>query len=139
MPGRQTFTIIKPAAVEKNLIGPILAKVNEAGFIIKALKYTKLKKEQARDFYAVHEGKPFYKDLTLFMSSSPIVVAILEKDNAVADFRKLIGSTDPIEAEEGTIRKMFAESKTHNAVHGSDSDENAIKEADFFFSRVERF
>ncbi len=139
MPGRQTFTIIKPAAVEKNLIGPILAKVNEAGFIIKALKYTKLKKEQARDFYAVHKGKPFYKDLTLFMSSSPIVVAILEKDNAVADFRKLIGSTDPIEAEEGTIRKMFAESKTHNAVHGSDSDENAIKEADFFFSRVERF
>ena len=139
MAGKQTFTIIKPAAVEKNLIGPILAKVNEAGFIIKALKYTKLKKEQARDFYSVHKGKPFYKDLTLFMSSSPIVVAILEKENAVSDFRKLIGSTDPIEAEEGTIRKMFAESKTHNAVHGSDSDENAIREADFFFSRVERF
>lgn len=139
MAGKRTLTIIKPGAVERNLIGPILAKINEAGFVIKALKYTKLKKEQARAFYAVHQGKPFYDDLVKFMSSAPIVVAILEKENAVEDFRKLIGATDPLEADEGTIRKIFAESKTHNAIHGSDSDENAIKESDFFFSRVERF
>ncbi len=139
MPGRQTLTIIKPAAVGRNLAGAILHKINDAGFEIKALKYTKLKKEQACDFYKVHEGRPFFEDLTDFMSSAPIIVAILEKDNAVEDFRKLIGATDPIEAEEGTIRKLFAESKTHNAVHGSDSDENAIIESDFFFSRVERF
>ncbi|WP_159520598.1 nucleoside-diphosphate kinase [Sunxiuqinia indica] len=139
MAGKRTLTIIKPGAVERNLIGPILAKVNEAGFVIKALKYTKLKKEQAGAFYAVHKDRPFYKDLVKFMSSAPIVVAILEKENAVEDFRALIGATDPLEAEEGTIRKIFAESKTHNAIHGSDSDENAIKESDFFFSRVERF
>lgn len=139
MATNKTLAIIKPSAVERNLIGPILAKINEAGFIIKALKYTKLKKEQACEFYAVHEGKPFFEDLTDFMSSSPIVAAILEKENAVNDFRKLIGATDPLEAEEGTIRKLFAESKTHNAIHGSDSDENAIHECDFFFSRVERF
>lgn len=139
MPGRVTFTIIKPGAVERNLIGPILAKINEAGFIIKALKYTKLKKEQACEFYQEHDGKPFFEPLTDFMSSSPIVVAILEKDNAVADFRKLIGSTDPVEAEEGTIRRLYAESKTHNAIHGSDSDASAIRESDFFFSRVERY
>ena len=139
MPGKVTFTIIKPGAVERNLTGPILAKINEAGFVIKALKYTKLKKEQACEFYKEHEGKPFYEYLTEFMSTSPIVVAILEKDNAVADFRKLIGSTDPLEAEEGTIRKLFAESKTHNAIHGSDSDDSAVRESDFFFSRVERF
>ena len=139
MPGKVTFTIIKPGAVERNLTGPILAKINEAGFVIKALKYTKLKKEQACEFYKEHEGKPFYGYLTEFMSTSPIVVAILEKDNAVADFRKLIGSTDPLEAEEGTIRKLFAESKTHNAIHGSDSDDSAVRESDFFFSRVERF
>jgi len=139
MPGKVTLTIVKPGAVERNLIGPILAKINEGGFVIKALKYTKLKKEQACEFYQEHEGKPFYDDLTDFMSSSPIVVAILEKENAVSDFRKLIGATDPLEAEEGTIRKLFAESKTHNAVHGSDSDASAIRESDFFFSRVERF
>lgn len=139
MTGKQTLTIIKPRAVEQNLTGPILAKINEAGFVIKALKYTKLKKEQACEFYAVHEGKPFYEKLTDFMSSSPIVVAILEKENAISDFRKLIGATDPLEAEEGTIRKLFAESKTLNAVHGSDSDENAIIESDFFFSKIERF
>ncbi|PTN06803.1 nucleoside-diphosphate kinase [Mangrovibacterium marinum] len=139
MAGNVTLTIIKPGAVERNLIGPILAKINEGGFVIKALKYTKLKKEQACEFYQEHEGKPFYDDLTDFMSSSPIVVAILEKENAVADFRKLIGSTDPLEADEGTIRKIFAASKTHNAVHGSDSDASAIRESDFFFSRVERF
>ena len=139
MAGKQTLTIIKPRAVEQNLTGPILAKINEAGFVIKALKYTKLKKEQACEFYAVHEGKPFYEKLTDFMSSAPIVVAILEKENAISDFRKLIGATDPLEAEEGTIRKLFAESKTLNAVHGSDSDENAIIESDFFFSKIERF
>ncbi|WP_423127179.1 nucleoside-diphosphate kinase [Gaoshiqia sp. Z1-71] len=139
MSGNKTLTIIKPGAVERNLIGPILAKINEAGFVIKALKYTKLKKEQACEFYQVHEGRPFFEDLTDFMSSAPIVAAILEKENAVADFRELIGATDPLEAAEGTIRKLFAESKTHNAVHGSDSDENAVKECDFFFSRVERF
>lgn len=139
MPGKVTFTIIKPGAVDRNLTGAILAKINEAGFVIKALKYTKLKKEQACEFYQEHEGKPFYDYLTDFMSMSPIVVAILEKENAIADFRKLIGSTDPLEAEEGTIRKLFAESKTHNAIHGSDSDASAIRESDFFFSRVERF
>ncbi|WP_163706947.1 nucleoside-diphosphate kinase [Mangrovibacterium lignilyticum] len=139
MPGKVTFTIIKPGAVDRNLTGPILSKINEAGFVIKALKYTKLKKEQACEFYQEHEGKPFYDYLTDFMSTSPIVVAILEKENAVNDFRKLIGSTDPLEAEEGTIRKLFAESKTHNAIHGSDSDASAIRESDFFFSRVERF
>ncbi|WP_372776352.1 nucleoside-diphosphate kinase [Mangrovibacterium sp.] len=139
MAGNVTFTIIKPGAVDRNQTGPILAKINDAGFVIKALKYTKLKKEQACEFYQEHEGKPFYDYLTDFMSSSPIVVAILEKENAVVDFRKLIGSTDPLEAEEGTIRKLFAESKTHNAIHGSDSDASAIRESDFFFSRVERF
>ncbi|MGQ7871046.1 nucleoside-diphosphate kinase [Sunxiuqinia sp. sy24] len=139
MAGKRTLTIIKPGAVERNLIGPILTKINEDGFVIKALKYTKLKKEQARAFYAVHQDKPFYNDLVKFMSSAPIVVAIIEKENAVEDFRKLIGATDPLEAGEGTIRRIFAESKTHNAIHGSDSDENAIKESDFFFSRIERF
>lgn len=138
MHGKQTLTIIKPDAVKKNLIGPILAKINEAGFEIKALKYTKLNKEQAKEFYAVHKEQPFYEPLTEFMSSTPVVAAILEKENAVEDFRKLIGATDPTEAAEGTIRKLFAESKSNNAVHGSDSDENAIKEADFFFSKVER-
>lgn len=139
MTGNTTFTIIKPSAVERNLIGPILAKINDAGFTIKALKYTKLRKEQARQFYCEHNGKAFFDELTDFMSSSPIVVAILEKENAVADFRVLIGNTDPLQADEGTIRKIFAESKTHNAIHGSDSDANAIRESDFFFSRVERF
>ncbi len=139
MSGKQTFTLIKPRAVEQNLTGPILAKINEAGFVIKALKYTKLKKEQAEEFYAVHKGQDFFEPLVDFMSSAPIVAAILEKENAVEDFRKLIGSTDPAKAEDGTIRKLYAESTRHNAVHGSDSDENAIKEADFFFSRVERF
>ncbi len=139
MTGNTTFTIIKPGAVERNLIGPILAKINDAGYTIKALKYTKLRKEQACQFYCDHNGKPFFEELTDFMSSSPIVVAILEKENAVADFRKLIGNTDPLQANEGTIRRIFAESKTHNAIHGSDSDANAIRESDFFFSRVERF
>jgi nucleoside-diphosphate kinase len=139
MTGNQTFTMIKPIAVKNNYIGPILKMINEAGFRIKAMKYTRLTKQQAEAFYAVHAGKYFFEGLTDFMSSGPIVAAILEKENAVADFRKLIGATDPAKAEEGTIRKLYAESMSHNAVHGSDSDENAIIEADFFFSKMERF
>lgn len=135
----QTFTMIKPVAVRNNNIGAILKMINEAGFRIKAMKFTHLNKQQACDFYAVHAGKPFYEDLTTFMSSGPIVAAILEKENAVEDFRKLIGATDPAKAAEGTIRKLFAESMSHNAVHGSDSDENAVIESDFFFSKTERF
>lgn len=139
MSGNQTFTMIKPDAFAKNYIGPILNRINEAGFRIKAMKITCLNKEQAEGFYAVHAGKPFFKDLTSFMSSGPIVAAILEKENAVADFRKLIGATDPAKADEGTIRKIFAESMSLNAVHGSDSDENAAIESDYFFSKIERF
>lgn len=139
MSGNQTFTMIKPMAVKNNKIGPILKMINEAGFRIKAMKFTHLTKQQACDFYAVHTGKPFFEDLTTFMSSGPIVAAILEKENAVDDFRKLIGATDPAKAAEGTIRKLFAESMSHNAVHGSDSDENALIESDFFFSKTERF
>ncbi|HNX54162.1 MAG TPA: nucleoside-diphosphate kinase [Prolixibacteraceae bacterium] len=139
MTGNQTFTMIKPIAVKNNYIGPILKMINEAGFRIKAMKFTRLTKQQAEEFYSVHAGKYFFEGLTDFMSSGPIVAAILEKENAVADFRKLIGATDPEKAEEGTIRKLYAESMSHNAVHGSDSDENAIVESDFFFSKMERF
>ena len=138
MHGKQTFTMIKPDAVGKNMTGAILAKINEAGFVIKAMKMVRLTKEDACAFYEIHKGKPFYDGLTEFMSSGPIVAAILCKENAVEDFRKLIGSTDPTEAKEGTIRKLFAESKSRNAVHGSDSDENAVIESDFFFSKTER-
>lgn len=138
MAGNQTFTMIKPIAVKNNYIGAILKMINEAGFRIKAMKYTRLTKQQAEEFYAVHAGKYFFEGLTEFMSSGPIVAAILEKENAVEDFRKLIGATDPAKAEEGTIRKLYAESMSHNAVHGSDSDENAIIESDFFFSKMER-
>ncbi len=133
-----TFTIIKPGAVRHEHIGPILAMINKAGFHIAAMKYLKLNKEQAGAFYSVHKGKPFYESLIEFMTSGPVVVAILEKQNAVAEYRKLMGATNPQEAEEGTIRKLFAESLQKNAVHGSDSDENAILESDFFFSKVER-
>ncbi|NOZ46485.1 MAG: nucleoside-diphosphate kinase [Chlorobi bacterium] len=139
MAGSITFTMIKPGAVQNEHIGPILAKINEAGFRIVAMKFTKLRTKQAEVFYKVHRERPFFKDLVKFMSSGPIVVAILEKENAVEEYRKLIGSTDPENAEEGTIRKMFAESVQQNAVHGSDSDENAIIESDFFFSMSERF
>ncbi len=139
MSGNQTFTMIKPETVSKNNIGPVLKMINEAGFRIKAMKFTHLTKHQAGEFYAVHAGKFFYEDLTSFMSSGPIVAAILEKENAVDDFRELIGSTDPAKAAEGTIRKVFAESMSRNAVHGSDSDENAIIESDFFFSMIERY
>jgi nucleoside-diphosphate kinase len=113
--------------------------ISEAGFWIAAMKYTKLSQVQAEYFYNVHRDRPFFEGLVEFMTSGPIVVAVLEKDNAVDDYRKLIGNTDPAKAEPGTIRKLFAESVQRNAVHGSDSDSNARKEADFFFSRSERF
>lgn len=139
MVGNITFTMIKPDAVEANNIGPILAKINQGGFRVVAMKYLRLSPEQAGQFYAVHKERPFYGELVTYMSSGPIVAAVLAKDNAVADYRKLIGATDPSKAEEGTIRKLFAKSISANAVHGSDSDENANIEADFFFSKLERF
>jgi len=139
MSGNITFTMIKPDAVEANNIGPILAKINQGGFRILAMKYLRLTPEQAGQFYAVHKERPFYGELVSYMSNGPIVAAVLSKDNAVADFRKLIGATDPTKAEEGTIRKLFAKSIAANAIHGSDSDENAQIEANFFFSQLERF
>jgi nucleoside-diphosphate kinase len=134
-----TFTMIKPDAVEANNIGPILAMINKAGFKILAMKYMRLTKEQAGQFYSVHKERPFYDELTTYMSQGPIVAAILSKANAVADYRQLIGATDPTKADEGTIRKLFAKSIAANAVHGSDSDENAAMESNFFFSQLERF
>lgn len=134
-----TFTMIKPDATAKGYTGAILDQIIKAGFTIKAMKWTKLTKEQAGAFYEVHKERPFYGELVDFMSSGQIVAAILEKENAVADFRTLIGSTNPAEAAEGTIRKQFAASIGENAVHGSDSDENAQIEGNFFFSRLERF
>lgn len=139
MAGTFTFTIIKPLAVSKGYIGPILNMISEAGFKIGALKMLHLTRGEAQRFYEVHVGRPFYDDLVEFMISGPIVVAVLEKENAVEDYRKLIGSTDPEKAEEGTIRKKYAQSMQSNAVHGSDSDENAEMEATFFFPSSERF
>ncbi len=135
----RTFTMVKPDATSKGYTGAILDQIVKAGFSIKAMKWTKLTPAQAGAFYEVHKERPFYGELVEFMSSGPIVAAILEKENAVADFRKLIGATNPAQAEEGTIRKNFAASVGENAVHGSDSDENAIIEGDFFFSKLERF
>ena len=137
MAGNLTFTMIKPEAVAANNIGAILNMIETNGFKVKALKYHQLSKAAAEEFYSIHSDKPFYKDLTEYMSSGPIVAAILEKSNAVKDFRKLIGSTDPNEAAEGTIRKKFAESKTKNAVHGSDSDDNFKIEAKQHFPEFE--
>ncbi len=134
-----TFTMIKPDAVSNGHIGKILDKITEAGFSIVAMKYTRLSEETAGKFYDIHRERPFFKDLVDFMSSGPIVAAVLQKDNAVEDFRKLIGATDPKKAEPGTIRNLFAESIEANAVHGSDSDENAAIEAGFFFNQFERF
>lgn len=131
--------MIKPDAVRAGNIGNILAMINNAGFRIVAMKYTKLSKEQAGKFYEVHAARPFYGELVDFMSSGPLVAAILEKDNAVADFRTLIGATNPADAAEGTIRKLYAANVGENAVHGSDSDENAAIEGNFFFSGLERF
>lgn len=138
MAGKTTFTMIKPSAFASNYTGGILKMINDAGFVIKAMKATRLTKEQAGAFYEVHKGKPFYESLVDFMSSGPIVAAMLEKENAVEDFRTLIGATNPANAAEGTIRKIYAVSLQENAVHGSDSDENANIEADFFFSKTER-
>ena len=135
----RTFTMIKPDAVRNGHIGNILQMINAAGFKIIAMKYTLISKQQAEKFYEVHSARPFYGELTDFMSSGPIVAAILEKSNAVADFRTLIGATNPAQAEEGTIRKKYATSLGENAVHGSDSDENAAIEGNFFFNGLERF
>ena len=135
--GDRTFTMIKPDAVENGHIGSILKQINLAGFKIVAMKYTKLSLEKAQKFYEVHKEKPFYDELVTFMSRSPIVVAILEKDNAVEDFRELIGSTNPAQAKEGTIRNLYATSMGENAVHGSDSDENALIEGSFHFDSSE--
>ena len=139
MSTNRTFTILKPDAVENKYIGASLAQISQAGFRIVALKYTKLTLEQASLFYAVHQSRPFFKDLATYMSSGPIVAAILEKENAIEDFRKLIGATDPSKAEKGTIRNLFAKSIDANAIHGSDSDANAEIEGNFFFSMLERF
>ena len=133
----RTFTMIKPDAVENGHIGAILNKINASGFKIVAMKYTKLTKEKAEKFYEVHSERPFYGELVSFMSRGPIVAAILEKENAVEEFRKLIGSTNPAEAEEGTIRNLYATSMGENAVHGSDSDENAEVEGAFHFPEEE--
>ena len=135
----RTFTMIKPDATAKGNTGAILEMINKAGFRIAAMKMTKLSKEKAGEFYAVHAERPFYGELVNFMSSGPITAAILEKENAVDDFRKLIGATNPAEAAEGTIRKLFAASIGENAVHGSDSNDNAKIEGDFFFSKLEQF
>lgn len=129
-----TFTMIKPDAVRAGNIGAILQQITDAGFAIKAMKFTQLSQEEAKKFYEVHAGRPFYNELVDFMSSGPIVAAVLEKENAVADFRKLIGSTNPADAEIGTIRQKYANSVGENAVHGSDSDENALIESNFHFS-----
>lgn len=131
--------MIKPDATAAGHTGAILRMINEAGFKIAAMKMTHLSKEKAGEFYAVHKGKSFYDELVAFMSRGPITAAILEKDNAVEDFRRLIGATNPAQAAEGTIRKMYASSIGENAIHGSDSDENAKIEGDFFFSKLEQF
>jgi nucleoside-diphosphate kinase len=133
----RTLAIIKPDGVNKNLIGQIIKMITDAGFKIKAVRMTKLSKESASGFYEVHKERGFFKDLIEYMTSGPVVPIALEKDNAVADFRKLIGATDPAEAEEGTIRKLYAASKAENVVHGSDSDENAAIEIAHFFTRKE--
>lgn len=135
----RTFTMIKPDATSKGYTGAILKMINDSGFKIISLKMSLLSKEKAGEFYAIHKVRPFYHELVDFMSSGPITAAILEKENAVEDFRKLIGATNPAQAEEGTIRKRYASSIAENAVHGSDSDENASIEGDFFFSKLDQF
>ena len=134
-----TFTMIKPDATSKGYTGAILDQIIKAGFKVKAMKWTNLTPAQAGQFYEVHKERPFYGELVDFMSSGPIVAAILEKDNAVADFRNLIGATDPSEAAPGTLRAEFAESKAKNAVHGSDSDDNAEIESNYHFAGREMF
>ena len=139
MAGNRTFTMIKPDAVENGHIGAILEKITSAGFKIIAMKYTQLSRRDAQQFYAIHRDRPFFGELIQFMTRGPIVSAILEKDNAVDDFRALIGATNPMEAAEGTIRKLFAKDIGENAIHGSDSDENAAIEGAFHFSGREMF
>ena len=139
MSGNKTFTMIKPDAVKAGHIGAILAQINAAGFRIVAMKMTHLSKQKAGEFYAIHKERPFYGELVDFMSSGPIVAAILEKNNAVEDFRTLIGATDPAKAAPGTIRALYAKNVGENAVHGSDSDENAAIEAAFHFAVTEMF
>ena len=139
MTNNRTFTMLKPDSIEKGNIGPILEKITASGFRIVAMKLTQLTIPDAQAFYAVHKDRPFFEDLVSYMTSGPIVAAILEKDNAVEDFRTLIGATNPAEAAEGTIRKIFAESISQNAVHGSDSYENASIESAFHFSAREMF
>ena len=139
MKTNRTFTMLKPDSIEDGYMLPILNKISESGFKIIGLKYKKMNREEAQEFYSIHSEKPFFNDLINFITRGPIVAAVLEKDNAVEDFRKLIGSTDPNEAEDGTIRKSFARSKGENAVHGSDSDENANIEISFHFDKTEIF
>jgi nucleoside-diphosphate kinase len=139
MAGNRTFTMIKPSAVQSGFTGKILDMFTQAGFKMIALKYTHLSIEHAAEFYEVHKERSFFPELIDFMSSGPIVAAILEKENAVEDFRKLIGATDPSKAEQGTVRKLYGANVQENAVHGSDSDENALKEGSFFFSAFEQF
>jgi len=134
----QTFTMIKPDAMKNGHAGAIIDRIIKEGFRIVALKLTKLSREKAGEFYAIHKERPFYGELVQFMSSGPIIAAILEKENAVTSFRDLIGATNPAQAADGTIRKLFATSVGENAVHGSDSDANAIIEGNFFFSGLER-
>lgn len=136
--GNLTLAIIKPDAVKQNVIGEIISMITTAGFKIKAMKMINLSRESAMGFYEVHKERPFYNELVDFMTSGPCVPIMLEKENAVEDYRKLIGATDPAQAEEGTVRKRFAKSKAENCVHGSDSDENAMIEIAHFFSRDER-
>jgi nucleoside-diphosphate kinase len=139
MSGNITLSIIKPNAVRTGKTGPILAMINENGFEIVAMRMMQMTLSQAELFYSVHKGKPFFNDLVEFMTSGNIVVLILKYENAVEKFRELIGATDPAKAEPGTIRKTFAVSVQMNAIHGSDSDENAIRESNFFFSEIDRF
>jgi nucleoside-diphosphate kinase len=139
MAGNITLTIIKPSAFRSNYTGRILGYIENAGFRISAIRSLKMSADDAKEFYKVHAGKPFYEELVRFMSSGPVIAAVLEKDNAVEEFRKLIGSTDPAQAAEGTIRKLYGKSISDNAVHGSDSDENAAVEAGFFFKTDQRF
>ena len=138
MATNRTFTMIKPDAMKNGHAGAIIDRFIKEGYKVEALKMTKLSVEKAGEFYAVHKERPFYGELVQFMSSGPIIAAILEKSNAVAEFRNLIGATNPAQAAEGTIRKLYATSVGENAVHGSDSDENAKIEGDFFFSGLER-
>ena len=135
----RTFTMIKPDAIANGYAGGIISKIIEAGFRISAMKLTALSPERAGQFYAIHKARPFYNDLVKYMSSGPIIAAVLEKENAVNDFRELIGNTDPAKAAPGTIRNLYAKSIDANAIHGSDSDANADIEANFFFSVTERF